>query len=560
MIRPGIVLGLARAELRLTRRLVRFWLFQAVSWLIGLLGYVYYSVIHWQFSHWSGTAALINPRYLLIFIGIYYLVWFLIGLVFLGFDVRARDIRERMSEVLDSLPCTNVELMLGKFFGILIASWVPAVLIVIVLAVIGLIIQGPIEPLSLITFAVLMAIPAYAFVLGLTFLLTILLRHRLVAAIVSIAVVIGLVVVNFGFVPVYLLPAVDITGGFSVQPASDLLPAIADWIGALQRLAFLLFGLGAVVLAAAAHPRKDDGSPLIRVSIGLGLILVGVAICAGEVLSIRQVIDRKAAWKTAHEARADDAVPDLLALAAEVSLRPGRDLDMKLEMRFRAPASAPLDSALFSLNPGYVVRTVAGESGEALAYRFESGLLDIELPAALAPGAETTVRIELEGRPDRWFAYLDAAFDPLSVNIRDGNIFLLGFENMIYDRRYVALMPGARWLPASGSEVGRGDPKRRPRDFYRVELTVERRLAEPPRTACASAGPRPRRCPTWRCSAGRSPPGRRRSARCSSRCCSIRIIGPIWRSSPPRRTRSGAGSRRGWTRRSSSGCPIRTTG
>jgi ABC-type transport system involved in multi-copper enzyme maturation permease subunit len=492
MIRPGIVFALARAELRLTRRLVRFWIFQAISWLIGLLGFTYYSVLHWQFSYWSATAALINPRFLLIFIGIYYLIFFLLGLIFLGFDVRARDTRERMWEVLDSLPCTNVELLLGKFVGILLVCWIPVVLIVALLELIGVLIKGPIEPLSLVNFSVLMTVPAYAFVLGLTFLLTLLLRNRLIAAVVLVALVVGLVVINFGFVPIWLLPPVDITGGFSVQPASDLLPVMADGFGLLQRLAFLLFGLGALVLAAAVHPRRDDGSPWVRGAIGAGLMLAAAAICVWEVEATRGVIARKAQWLSAHAARADDPVPDLLELSGEIDLRPGRSLAMDLALEFRAPADAALETALFSLNPGYEILAVEDAGGAPLAHTFEAGLLDVELAEPLPPAGETTVHVRVQGVPNTWFAYLDSAFDPLSVNIRDGNIFLLGFHNLIFHPRFVALMPGARWLPASGAEVGRGDPHRRPRDFYRVDLTVEGpggwQFAGPGRRTEASGG------------------------------------------------------------------------
>ena len=53
-----------------------------------------------------------------------------------------------------------------------------------------------------------MAIPAYAFALGLTFFFTLLLRHRLAAAVVLMGLIVGLVVINFGFVNVTWLSMV----------------------------------------------------------------------------------------------------------------------------------------------------------------------------------------------------------------------------------------------------------------------------------------------------------------------------------------------------------------
>ena len=69
--------------------------------------------------------------------GFRYLVIFIIGSIFLGFDVRARDQRERVAEVLDSRPYTNLELMVGKLVALLAASWVPLVVLAILLDGLG---------------------------------------------------------------------------------------------------------------------------------------------------------------------------------------------------------------------------------------------------------------------------------------------------------------------------------------------------------------------------------------------------------------------------------------
>ena len=92
MIRLDVILAIARAEGRLTRRLVRYWVFLVLAWGLGILGYVNYAfILHARFSAYSATVAAINPRYLVALYGTWYLLIFLLGLVFLGFDIRARD-------------------------------------------------------------------------------------------------------------------------------------------------------------------------------------------------------------------------------------------------------------------------------------------------------------------------------------------------------------------------------------------------------------------------------------------------------------------------------------
>jgi hypothetical protein len=473
MIRPGIVWGVAKAEARLSRRLVRYWLFQSLAGVVGLVIFLYYYWLHYAFSSWSGTAAMLNPRFLISAVGIYYLVAFLLGLVFLGYDVRARDSRERMAEVLDAVPCSNLELLGGRFLGILLPAWIPVLIVAIGLSVLSAIMGQPFEWHTVVAFVFLMAIPAYCLVLGLTFLLTLLLRHRLLAAVAVIGILIGLVVVNFGFIPLYLLPIVDITGGFSIPWATDIIPQIVDGYGLLQRTGTLLAGLALLLFAAALHPRKDDSNRSVTAAAGAALLVAAALLCGLGVWDNMSVMAQEQSWEEFHAARSEEPAPDLLALGGEVRLWPGRDLSMELDLRFRAPQENTLEKALFTLNPGLEVRALHSSGGEELPFVHENGLLEIDLPAPLAPGDEAAISMEIGGRPDLWFAYLDAAFSPLGMSIRDGQVMMLGFYNYLNDRRYVALMPGVRWLPASGAEIGRGDPKVRPTDFFDLDLTVE---------------------------------------------------------------------------------------
>ena len=125
MIRLAPVVAIARAELRLTRRLARYRVFLVLACLIGILVYLNLSLIHGFGSTYSSSLSTFSPRFLVAAMGFRYLVIFIIGSVFLGFDVRARDQRERVAEVLDSRPYTNLELMVGKLVALLAASGVP---------------------------------------------------------------------------------------------------------------------------------------------------------------------------------------------------------------------------------------------------------------------------------------------------------------------------------------------------------------------------------------------------------------------------------------------------
>ena len=72
-----------------------------------------------------------GPRFLIIQLAQPIVLLFAFGIVFLAFDVRTRDVRDRMIEVVDARPVTNFELLAGRLLGTLLPFLVPAVLIVL---------------------------------------------------------------------------------------------------------------------------------------------------------------------------------------------------------------------------------------------------------------------------------------------------------------------------------------------------------------------------------------------------------------------------------------------
>jgi len=472
MIRLGTILGIARAELRLTRRLVRYWIFAVLASLLGLASYVYYGVIHYYFSSWSATVASLNPRFLVGLLGLYYVMIMMLGLVFLGFDLRARDTRERIVEALDSRPFSTLELLLGKYLGLLVPAWLPIAFVAVLVAVVGALLGSPAEPFSLFAFVVFLIIPAFSLTLGGVFLVTLLVRHRLLAAVLLIGVIVGMYVILF-ITPIWLVPLIDFTGTYMAPFPSDIVRGMLDWESAVQRLGVFLGGLALVWLAAAIHPRRDDVPRSMNGGVGLALLVLAALLCATPAVSRWRVLNQRAEWRQAHEQRRETPTANLEALSGSVRIDPGRRLDLDLRLDIRAPQDRELASVLLSLNPGIEVSQIAGPGGEALSFRQADGLVEIDLPRPLDAGAPATLALRAGGQPVAGFAYLDSVKEVLEATPYNGQIFLLGYDPMLFRRRFVALLPGVRWLPAAGSEIGRGDPKVRPTDFYDVDLTVE---------------------------------------------------------------------------------------
>ena len=60
-------------------------------------------------------------------------LWLFVGLIFFAFDIRSRDERDRIVEVLDSRPHSNAEYLVGKFCALVSLAWLPIALLMVLL-------------------------------------------------------------------------------------------------------------------------------------------------------------------------------------------------------------------------------------------------------------------------------------------------------------------------------------------------------------------------------------------------------------------------------------------
>jgi ABC-type transport system involved in multi-copper enzyme maturation permease subunit len=479
MIRLKQVLAIAGAETLITRRLARYWVFMVLSYLAALLIYFTYSALHY-FSSYSASIGAVSPRFLLSVIGLFYLVVFIIGTIFLAFDIRARDKRERMSEVLDSRPYSNLELVIGRFLGILVPSWIPMVVLAILLEIVGFILKGmdspigePIEIFSLLSFVIIMAIPALSFTIALVFFVTLLVRNRLVSAVIML-VLLGLFYSTMVWFPAIYGDLFDIGGYGATFFPSEIVPRLATPGGWVQRFSVLFAAFSLLGFSAAVHPRLDGGSRL-KLTAGSALIMLFAFALSGALYY--QKVGRIRAvetWEEAHAVFSDEVVPDLKNIAGNIKISPGKDLSLDLDITFGAPDKEPLQKALFTLNPGQEVRSFSDSSGKAMSFNHKNGILELTLPQALGPGEETTVHLTIQGLPDDRFAFLYSVIDLMtSTGVELGNLPVLGVAPGLFDKDFIALMPEQRWLPISGVEKDRDDPRIQTIDYFNVDLKVD---------------------------------------------------------------------------------------
>ena len=449
------VMAIAGAERRTTGRLARYWVFLGLAYIITSIVYAQYSYTHGMYSSYSGTIGDLSPRFFMSRIGLYYSVIFLLGSIFLAFDLRERDKRDRIADVLDSKPYTNLELVTGRFLGIFISTWVPIAVLAIIFELAGLILSGlnspfgePIEYSSLFSFVFISIIPALSFAIALVFFITLLVRSRLATTIILI-VLMGISEWTIIKLPLHYGVLCDIISIRGLKVSSEIITRIATPEDLLQRLSVLFAAFALLGFCAAVHPRLDGGSRP-RLAFGSVILMIFAFSLAGVVyykntgdIRIRET------WKKAHEALYDKPVPDIIKISGNIKISPGEELLLDLDITFSASDKRPLKEVLFTLNPGEEVKSVSDATGKSIPFSHENGLLQLSLPRALQPGEKTTVHLATQGLPDNRFAFLYSSANLRTLKFIQEDIFLLGDAPGLFDKAFVALMPGLR-CPAAG--------------------------------------------------------------------------------------------------------------
>ena len=470
------LLAATGAEMRSTRRLARTWLFTLLSIGIGLVIFVALSILQMLASSQSPSLGFLNPRFLVSSSSGVVVLWvFMVAVVFLAFDVRARDERDRMAQVLDARPIGNLTLLLGRLAGLVLTVWLPMLVLVGLIQTLGFTAQAigapfaePVEPYSALAFLTIDALPMLAFWCALVMLLAVVLRNRLFVALVALVLLGGYWWATVSL-PIYLLgPFAGLTG-YTGTP-SDVVPHFATSSDIAQRAAELLLAGGLLALAAALHPRPDRAAPDARWALGAALVLAGAAVIGALAWRAQDGLALRAQWLAAHQARQDQPRADLERIRGRVAIDPGEGLQLDVELRLTTPPDA-LGELVFSFNPGMAVAELALD-GEAAAFSHDAGVLVVELPATFAGGRLATLALSASGVPDTTFGYLDSALDLPRLTSEAGNLLLLGGDVGVFENAYVALMPGMYWLPVPGAAVGREDPARYGKDFYTVDLAV----------------------------------------------------------------------------------------
>ncbi|MCY3884458.1 MAG: hypothetical protein OXG24_06015 [Gammaproteobacteria bacterium] len=274
--------------------------------------------------------------------------------------------------------------------------------------------------------------------------------------------------------------------------ASEILPQFSTgWI-LFNRLVWIVLALGLLVVAALLDSRRDK---LRSHYLHVALVCVGAGIACACVHSFVLHRDDQAEQRMAASHRISESQDwlDLTHISGRVEINPGIRLFLDVELSVKKKSDQSLNSLQFSFNPGMDLQQVRVD-GQEHNFSFSEGLVNIQLNSALSNADTWIVSIRGSGVPDVNFGYPEPKIDYLGSSGHSLQMpKLLGLKNSIFDRRFVALMPGIRWYPVP---LPLGTDKwvqsmQSPADTYSVDLDIQIakknwKLAAPERILLAS--------------------------------------------------------------------------
>lgn len=449
------------------------------TWIALLISTLYFWCVTQSYLHDASQVPMlgvISPRYIMSLLSGSFLSLFCVGVLLLTFDQLKRDERSRIHEVISSKPVSNFNLFTGRLLGVSITMVIPMLFFLFSIVIYGVIADtfsfqfgGPVELWSVVSFIFLDIVPNFLFFGSMVILCSSLFKSRLLAIVLALCCLFGLFWIN-SRLPLDISRPLQTVSGNVLFP-SELIPTLYTPVIIFNRITLLLAAVGFLYWASVLNGRITSSRSMDLVlgssSFCFGLIVVGVMF---GVQTLEH--NRINKWIDVHnEYFIPRSFPDVREIRGTIDIKPSQSLSLNLTLDVIVNTDQGSDFVVFSFNPAYRISHLTVDGENVHDHEFRHGLLKI--PRRHFTSDTTELEITAKGRPDGRFAYLDSV-DTLSEIVGPDvrQLRHLGTENSIFRTEFVALLPGIKWYPTSGTATNEDAWEHRKRDFFTIDVDV----------------------------------------------------------------------------------------
>ncbi len=388
--------------------------------------------------------------------------------VFLASDFLKRDKKLDTTEVIYMRSMTNGEYVIGKTLGNLFIFIIINIIILLIALIFNMVASDTyVDWSSYVTYFLLMSLPTLIFILGLSFLLMSLIRNQAITFILLLGYI-ATVLFYLGGKYYYLFdymnfyfPMLD-----SQFTGFSNLPVILG-----QRGIYLFFGLGAISLTIFKLKRLPQSKGFTVLSLILGIIFFAASFFLGYKHVSRYNIEENLRNEMV-------ALNNTLAGQPVLSVT---DHNINFEHKDNTIAaisaltvvnrnSKPLETFIFSLNPGLTVNDVK-INGRNVTFERKLHIIEVKPGKALAVNDNSTIEITYAGEINEAICYLDID--------KETRLADYSYEMIHIDKRsafvtpsYLLLTPESCWYPVTGVTYSSTDPHWYHKDFTNFTLNV----------------------------------------------------------------------------------------
>ena len=387
---------------------------------------------------------------------------------FIATEFFKRDRKHDSIQVVFARSFSNMEYFLGKVLGILSIFLLLNLAVLSITFIIHVFFSSTLfvwQPYIL--YMLLICLPTLIFMIGMSFLLSSLLRSQAVVFLFLLA---------YSFL-VLLLLGTPLFGLFDSY-AFNMPLMYSDFIGLgnihsilLVRLSYLFLGLSFIFISPTLSKRLRQSTLSNIVTGSISILCLVLALILGFSYTSGKYADRKfrQQLRTSNQAVVD--LPVLTVSDYSIQLEhQEKIISASADMKMTNETSISLDSFWLTLNPGLEVQSVTRE-GNPVKFQQDNHLIQITPHSTVKPGDSIDLSITYSGEIDERFCFLDI----------DDNRFESQYRLWIYDipkhyalvtSDYVHLTPESGWYPIAGLSTGKAFPAEGAPQYSTYTLSV----------------------------------------------------------------------------------------
>lgn len=389
--------------------------------------------------------------------------------VILIFFVGGMSAKERKMDTMDVIyarPIGNGEYLLGKVLGIakvcggmLIAVLVMTLLLHLTVA------QSPFSIVPYVWYSLTLVLPSFVFVLGMAMLANYTLKNRSL----TLIVVLGVLGILFFYLNGTAYGVGDLFGQYVPAVGSDVTGMANLRIYLLQRGAFLVAGIGFVLLSVAAFKRLPNRNGKAGVQAAGGMFLIAtIAISSVYILHFREEEAQTARYGEIYNHYA--SVPQIHVAKQDLDITLGnKRLQGTSQMILVNTTKQDMKQIVLYLNPELRIENLTS-GAKKLSFERKGQVMLVKQPLQAKDSLQLT--IQYSGTIDETVCYTDVPLTERRQMPKHKGTFNFGKRYAWLEKEFTQLTPECLWYPTGTAAAHPASPFDIQKDFTRYDLTV----------------------------------------------------------------------------------------